>query len=142
MGLDATFQRRPARVKPRRRRVPPSSRAWRPAACGAGTIKACAIATAERSPSDPNVPTFAELGYPEVDMPGWGALFAPVKTPQAILEKMTAEMNRIVLLPDVKARLAELGFDSVGWTPPRINEFFKEQLVRTRRLVDSGRVKL
>jgi len=107
-----------------------------------GRIRPLAVATAERSPSYPNVPTFAELGYPEVDMPGWGALFAPVKTPQAILEKMTAEMNRIVLLPDVKARLAELGFDSVGWTPPRINEFFKEQLVRTRRLVDSGRVKL
>jgi tripartite-type tricarboxylate transporter receptor subunit TctC len=107
-----------------------------------GKIRPLAVATAERSPSYPNVPTFAELGYPEVDMPGWGVLFAPVKTPQAIIEKMTAEMNRIVLLPDVKARLAELGFDSVGWAPPRINQFFKEQLVRTRKLVDSGRVKL
>ncbi|MBM3478129.1 MAG: hypothetical protein FJX69_02805 [Alphaproteobacteria bacterium] len=57
LGLDATFQRRPARVKPRRRRAPPSSRTWPPAACGAGTIEDCAIATAERSPALPNVPT-------------------------------------------------------------------------------------
>lgn len=107
-----------------------------------GRIRPLAVATAERSPSYPNVPTFAEQGYPDVDMPGWGALFAPARTPQPIIDRMTAEMNRIVLLPDVKARLAELGFDSVGWAPPRINQFFREQLTRTRALVESGRVKL
>jgi tripartite-type tricarboxylate transporter receptor subunit TctC len=107
-----------------------------------GKIRPLAVATAERSPSYPNVPTFAELGYPQVDMPGWGGLFAPAKTPQPIIDKMTAEMNRIVLLPDVKAKMAELGFDSVGWAPPRMKLFFKEQLAQTRKLVESGRVKL
>lgn len=107
-----------------------------------GKIRPLAVATAQRSPSYPDVPTFAELGYPQVDMPGWGGLFAPVKTPQPIVDKVTTEMNRIVLLPDVKAKLAELGFDSVGWAPPRMNQFLKEQLAQTRKLVDSGRVKL
>jgi len=107
-----------------------------------GKIRALAVATAQRSPSYPDVPTFAELGYPQVDMPGWGGLFAPAKTPQPILDRLTSAMNRIVLLPDVKAKLAELGFDSVGWAPPRMNQFFKEQLAQTRKLVDSGRVKL
>lgn len=107
-----------------------------------GKIRPLAVATVERSPSYPNVPTFAELGYSQVDMPGWGGLFAPTKTPQPIIDKITAEMNRIVLLPDVKAKLAELGFDSVGWAPPRMNQFFMEQLAQTRKLVESGRVKL
>lgn len=107
-----------------------------------GKIRPLAVATAQRSPSYPDVPTFAELGYPQVDMPGWAGLFAPANTPKAIIDKVTAEMNRIVLLPDVKAKLAELGFDSVGWAPPRMNEFLKEQLAQTRKLVDSGRVQL
>lgn len=107
-----------------------------------GKIRPLAVAVAERSPSYPDVPTFAELGYPQVDMPGWGGLFAPVKTPKAIVDKVGAEMNRIVMLPYVKAKLAELGFDSVGWAPPRMNQFFKEQLAQTRKLVESGRVKV
>lgn len=107
-----------------------------------GRIRPLAVATAERSPSYPDVPTFAELGYPQVNMPGWGGLFAPAKTPQNIIDKVSAEMNRIVLLPDVKAKMAELGFDSVGWAPPKMNQFLKEQLAQTRTLVESGRVKL
>lgn len=107
-----------------------------------GKIRPLAVATAERSPSYPDVPTFAELGYPQVDMPGWAGLFAPARTPRTLVEKVGAEMQRIVLLPDVKAKLAELGFDSVGWAPPRMNTFFKEQLAQTRKLVESGRVKL
>ncbi|MFA5632309.1 MAG: tripartite tricarboxylate transporter substrate binding protein [Porticoccaceae bacterium] len=107
-----------------------------------GRIKALAIASKERSPSYPNVPTFAELGYPEVDMPGWGALFAPAKTPQSVVALLTREINQIVLQPDVKAKLAELGFDSVGWGPAQTETFLKEQLDSTRKLVSTGRVKI
>jgi tripartite-type tricarboxylate transporter receptor subunit TctC len=107
-----------------------------------GRIRALAIATKDRSPSYPDVPTFAELGYPEVDMPGWAALFAPAKTPPAIVQLLTRELNRIAMLPDVKAKLSELGFDSVGWDPTQTNVFMKEQLASTRKLVASGRIKL
>ncbi|MBN9426565.1 MAG: tripartite tricarboxylate transporter substrate binding protein [Burkholderiales bacterium] len=107
-----------------------------------GRIRPLAVASAERSPSNPEVPTFAELGYPEVDMPGWAALFAPAKTPPEVMQTLTREINRIVVLPEVKGKLAELGFDAVGWEPPQVQSFFKEQLARTRKLVDSNRVKL
>ena len=107
-----------------------------------GRIRALAVATKERSPSYPDVPTFAELGYPEVDMPGWGALFAPAKTPPAVVQLLTREINRIVLLPEVKAKLSELGFDAVGWDAARTSDFLKEQLASTRKLVASGRIKL
>ena len=107
-----------------------------------GRIRALAVATKERSPSYPDVPTFAELGYPEVDMPGWGALFASAKTPPAIIQLLSTEINRIVMLPDVKTKMAELGFDAVGWNQDRTNIFLKEQLASTKKLVNSGRIKM
>ena len=107
-----------------------------------GRIRALAVATKERSPSYPDVPTFAELGYPEVDMPGWAALMAPAKTPAPIVQTLTREINEIVMLPEVKSKMAELGFDSVGWDVPRTRTFMGEQLVATRKLVASGRVKI
>ncbi|MBP6897460.1 MAG: Bug family tripartite tricarboxylate transporter substrate binding protein [Gammaproteobacteria bacterium] len=107
-----------------------------------GRIRTLAVASAERSPSYPDVPTFAELGYPGVDMPGWAALMAPAGTPKAVVDLLTKEVNEIVLLPDVKAKIAELGFDSVGWAPDRTHAFFKAQLASSEKLVRSGRVKL
>nr|ART89639.1 putative exported protein [uncultured bacterium] len=88
------------------------------------------------------MPTFAELGYPEVDMPGWAGAFVPAKTPQAVVDKLAAEMSRIVMLPDVKAKLLELGFEPVAWNAAKTQQFMTEQLAATRKLVDSGRVKL
>ena len=88
------------------------------------------------------VPTFAELGYPQVNMPGWAGAFVPAKTPQAVVDKLAAEMSRIVMLPDVKAKLLELGFEPVAWNAAKTQQFMTEQLAATRKLVDSGRVKL
>ncbi len=107
-----------------------------------GRIRALAIANSERSPSYPDVPTFAELGYPEVDMLGWAALMAPIKTPAAIVQMLTRQISEIVLLPDVNAKMAELGFDTVGWDVPRTNSFLAVQLEVTRKLVALGRVKI
>jgi len=107
-----------------------------------GKIKPLAVASATRFPSYPDVPTFAELGYPQVNMPGWAGAFVPAKTPQAVVDKLAAEMSRIVMLPDVKAKLLELGFEPVAWNAAKTQQFMTEQLAATRKLVDSGRVKL
>lgn len=107
-----------------------------------GKIKPLAVASATRFPSYPDVPTFAELGYPQVNMPGWAGAFVPAKTPQAVVDKLAAEMSRIVMLPDVKAKLLELGFEPVAWNAGKTQQFMTEQLAVTRKLVDSGRVKL
>lgn len=107
-----------------------------------GKIKPLAVAYPTRFPAYPDVPTFAELGYPQVNMPGWAAAFVPAKTPKAVIDKLTAEMSRIVMLPDVRAKLLELGFEPVAWNPEKTSQFMKEQLALTRQLVDSGHVKL
>lgn len=107
-----------------------------------GKIKPLAVASATRFPSYPDVPTFAELGYPEVDMPGWAAAFVPAKTPKAIVDKLNTEMGRILVMPDVRAKLLELGFEPAPWSPDKTRRFMKDQLALTQKLIDAGRVKL
>jgi len=107
-----------------------------------GKIKPLAVASATRFPSHPDVPTFAELGYPEVDFPGWAAAFVPAKTPKAIVDKLNTEMGRILVMPDVRAKLLELGFEPAPWSPDKTRRFMKDQLALTQKLIDAGRVKL
>ena len=107
-----------------------------------GKIKPLAVASATRFPSYPDVPTFAELGYPEVDMLGWAAAFVPAKTPKAIVDKLNTEMGRILVMPDVRAKLLELGYEPAPWSPDKTRRFMKDQLALTQKLIDAGRVKL
>lgn len=107
-----------------------------------GCIRALAIATRERSPSYPDLPTFAESGYPEVDMPRWAALMAPARTPSAIVQQLTRKISAIVMRPDVQAKMAELGLDTVGWDAPRTQAFLAQQLEATRKMVALGRIRI
>jgi len=104
-----------------------------------GKIKPLAVASATRFPSYPDVPTFAELGYPEVDMPGWGAAFVPAKTPKAIVDKLNTEMGRILVMPDVRAKLLELGFEPAPWSPDKTRRFMKDQLSSSPQRLTSRR---
>jgi tripartite-type tricarboxylate transporter receptor subunit TctC len=76
-----------------------------------GTIKAYAVAAAERSPSLPNVPTTAEAGLPNYQASAWNALFAPKGTPKAIIDKVNAAASKALEDPKVIARMKELGND-------------------------------
>ncbi|MDO8704369.1 MAG: tripartite tricarboxylate transporter substrate binding protein [Sulfuricaulis sp.] len=107
-----------------------------------GKIKPLAVASTTRSTRYPDVPTFSEAGFPGVNMPGWGAIFAPAGTPKAVANKLSAELNRIIMLPDVSAKMLELGFESVAWGPEKLAAFMNEQMIDIKKLVDSGRIKL
>lgn len=107
-----------------------------------GKIRALAVASPTRFSLYPDVPTFAEAGFPDVVMPGFGALFAPAGTPKAIIDKLSTEMARIVKLPDVAPKLLELGFEPAGWGPAKLSAFLAEQLELTKKLVATGRIKL
>ena len=76
-----------------------------------GTIKAYAVATAERSPSLPNLPTSAEGGLPNYQASAWNALFAPKGTPKAIIDKVNAAAAKALDDERVIARMKELGND-------------------------------
>ena len=80
----------------------------------AGTIRALAVTSRERHPSWPDVPTLAEAGVPDMEVPVWTALFAPVKTPPAIVARLQQEVARAVRTPEVKAAFAKMGLEPVG----------------------------
>lgn len=74
-----------------------------------GKVRALGVTTARRSDVMPEVPTLAESGVPGYDTSTWGGLVAPAGTPKAIVDRLNAEVNRILRLPDVRARLLAAG---------------------------------
>ena len=77
----------------------------------AGSIKAYAIATADRNPALPNVPTTKEAGLPAFEASAWNALFAPKGTPKEIVDKLTDALSKALDDEAVRKRLLELGSD-------------------------------
>jgi tripartite-type tricarboxylate transporter receptor subunit TctC len=76
-----------------------------------GTIKALAIASAERNPQVPDVPTIDEAGAPGLHMALWYGLWAPAGTPRAIIVRLNAAVREALADPQVRARLTHLGMD-------------------------------
>jgi len=82
----------------------------------AGTVRGLAVTSAQRHPSWPDLPTLTELGMPEMEVPVWTALFAPARTPPAVIARLQREVARAVQSPEVKERFAGMGVDPVGST--------------------------
>jgi tripartite-type tricarboxylate transporter receptor subunit TctC len=76
-----------------------------------GLAKGYAISTGERSPSLPNVPTSREAGLPEFDASAWNALFAPKRTPKAVLDTLTDALDKALDDETVRKRLLDIGCD-------------------------------
>jgi tripartite-type tricarboxylate transporter receptor subunit TctC len=89
----------------------------------AGQLRALAIASAERSPLVPNVPTIAEAGYPGFDVIAWYALFAPRGTPAPVVARLSAEVEKALNLGEVRAEMAKLGAEPRYMSPQALTDF-------------------
>jgi tripartite-type tricarboxylate transporter receptor subunit TctC len=78
----------------------------------AGTVRALAVTTKERSALLPEVPSMTESGLPSFDLVPWNAIFAPANTPKPVIERLNRELRPIIDDPSVKERLAAIGFDA------------------------------
>ncbi|BCX51099.1 MULTISPECIES: Bug family tripartite tricarboxylate transporter substrate binding protein [Comamonas] len=78
-----------------------------------GKVKLLAVAYKSRLPDFPNVPTMAELGYPELDFSNWAGVFASAKTPQPLLEKINATLQKVNASQAVQARYLSTGFEPI-----------------------------
>jgi tripartite-type tricarboxylate transporter receptor subunit TctC len=89
----------------------------------AGQLRALAIASAERSPLVPNVPTIAEAGYSGFDVIAWYALFAPRGTPPAVVDRLSKEIEKILQRDDVRTELARLGAEPHYLSPQGLTDY-------------------
>lgn len=107
----------------------------------AGKAKVLAISAQSRSDVMPDIPTFAELGYPDVVADNWSGVVAPPKTPPAIVAKLNAAFNAVVKDPEVRRKLAENGVSTIGGTPEDLNALITSEMARWRKVVAETGVK-
>ena len=89
----------------------------------AGQLRALAIASAERSPLVPNVPTIVEAGYSGFDVIAWYALFAPRGTPPAVVDRLSKEIEKILQRDDIRTELARLGAEPHYLSPQGLTDY-------------------
>jgi tripartite-type tricarboxylate transporter receptor subunit TctC len=82
-----------------------------------GKLRALAVASKTRLQALPDVPTMAEAGYPDIEGEAWFAVIVPARTPKEIIALLHGEIVKIIALPDMKERMATLGFVPVGSSP-------------------------
>lgn len=98
----------------------------------AGTLRALAVSTPQRNPSFPDVPTASEAGVPGYDFASWGGLYAPARTPRAVVMKLNAEVGAALTLPDVRKRFADIGLVTKHSTPEEFGNFLQSEMKRWR----------
>ena len=101
-----------------------------------GRVKPLAIGGTKRSPLLPDVPTFAEVGFPEVETHAWFALFVPAATPRPVVERINRDAVAIVNDPEYRQKeLVDKGYDPVGNRPEEFAAFMKRDLESRGRAV-------
>jgi len=108
----------------------------------AGTVRALGVTGPRRWKGLESVPTFAEQGYPQFADVGWFGLFAPAGTPDAIVNRLSAEVAKAVAVPEVKARLQELGTEPNGTTPAAFDAQIRKDAERWARVVAEKHITL
>lgn len=107
-----------------------------------GTLRALAVTSARRSPIVPDVPTMAESGLDDQETELIIGLVAPAATPREIVELLSRQLARIVMLPDVQERLAALGFSPVGSTPEEFAAQIKGDIEKWSKVVREAGIKV
>ncbi len=105
-----------------------------------GKLRAVGVAGDKRVAVWKDVPTLAEQGIKDVSIKQWYALFAPAKTPKAIVERFNKELNAVLTEPDVVKRLAEQGSDVETGTPAELKAFVQAEIARWRKVVTAAKI--
>jgi len=108
----------------------------------AGKLRGLGVAAPTRSPVIPNVPTMAEAGVANNEAIQWNGLFAPARTPAAILDRLYRETVKAVAMPEVKERFAAEGADPVGSSPSEFSAFFKAEAKKWSEVATKSGTKL
>jgi len=104
-----------------------------------GKLRALGVTSLTRAAAAPEIPTIAESGLPGFEAVSWFAMFAPPGTPKPVVDKIQAEISRILKMPDVAKRLTDIGLEPVGSTPEDLAAYQRTEIVKWAKVVkDSG----
>jgi tripartite-type tricarboxylate transporter receptor subunit TctC len=106
-----------------------------------GKLKALGIAGDKRSSVLPGVPTLAEQGIPNVSMSQWYALFAPAKTPKAIIDRLNREVNAVLGDPAVEKKIEDQGAEVETGTPEQLKTLVQKEVARWKSVVTTAKIK-
>jgi tripartite-type tricarboxylate transporter receptor subunit TctC len=101
----------------------------------AGKLRALAVTTKKRAVATPDIPTMDQAGVPGYEIGGWYGIMAPAKTPVAIIDKLNAEIDRIIKTPEVSKRMEADGSEAVGTSPAAFKQHIHDEIVRYARLI-------
>lgn len=106
-----------------------------------GKLRAIAVASNRRSPTLPDVPTFAELGLNSANTAAWFGVVGPAKLPEPVLRKLSDAMNKVLASADVRARFEKLGADPLTMTPAQFSEYIRNAIEAKRQVAAAANIK-
>jgi tripartite-type tricarboxylate transporter receptor subunit TctC len=104
-------------------------------------LRPLAVTTSKRSSELPDVPTVAESGYPGFDAPAWWGVLTSAKVPLEIVGRMNEEINKVLKVPEIAAKLAGQGMTVVGGTPDAARTFIDRQIDTWSQVVKDNNIK-
>jgi tripartite-type tricarboxylate transporter receptor subunit TctC len=107
----------------------------------AGRVRAIAVLAPNRSAQLPNVPTAKESGYENFEISVWYGILAPAATPRDIINRLNAELNKVITLPDMKKQMAANGVEPLGGTPEQFRDFIRSESVRFGKVIRDAGIK-
>ncbi|HEX3168948.1 MAG TPA: tripartite tricarboxylate transporter substrate binding protein [Burkholderiales bacterium] len=108
----------------------------------ANKLKVLAVTGKDRSPVVKSVPTLAESGFPGFDMVSWQALVAPAGTPRAVVDRLNAEVAKVLKTPEMKEKMTGLGTDIVANSPEQFAQYLREETAKWSKIVRDAGIKL
>jgi len=107
-----------------------------------GQVRVLATTGAKRDAAAPDVPTIAEVGVRGYDVTAWQALFAPAKTPPAIVRKISTDTNAALADPAIKDKLAQTGYVAEGSSPGELEQLLKSEIAKWSAVIKSVGIKI
>jgi tripartite-type tricarboxylate transporter receptor subunit TctC len=106
-----------------------------------GKLRALAVTSLKRASAAPELPTIAESGYPGFEVTGWNGLLGPAGTPPSVVRKLHHETVNALALPDLRAKLADLGLEVVGSSPDEFAGVIRTQIPKWAKIIRESGIK-